>query len=133
MVYPKRIQVFPFHIQKQVYQGFKFEKMSTGMVQFRVDMASYSPKVTNMAVFISLIFLVIPSAISDCVVKNAETDIEEPCVFPFTINYTRGSIPRKKTFNSCTDFEDPDGKFWCSTKVCYTIIHTYVYYQEQML
>ena len=94
------------------------------MVQFReyVDMASYSPKVTNMAVFVSLIFLV-PSAISDCVVKNAETDIEEPCVFPFTINYTRGSIPRKKTFNSCTDFEDPDGKFWCSTKVCCTYIY----------
>ena len=74
------------------------------------------------AVFFSLIFLLIPNAISDCVVKNDKTNIEKPCVFPFTFTYERGSITRNKTFNSCTNFEDPDGKFWCSTKVMY--VHT---------
>ena len=80
-------------------------------------MASCSPQV--MAVFISLIFLVIPSAISDCVVKNVKTNVEEPCVFPFKLEYTSGNRTLKSdTFNSCTSFKDPDGKFWCSTKVC---------------
>ena len=31
------------------------------------------------------------------------------CLFPFKLD--------DKTFNSCTDEEDPDGRFWCSTKL----------------
>ena len=82
-------------------------------------MASYSPQVTLMAVFISLILLLIKSVISDCVVKNAKTNVEEHCVFPFRLEYTSGNRTLKSdTFNSCTSFKDPDGKFWCSTKVC---------------
>ena len=82
-------------------------------------MASYSPQVTLMAVFISLILLLIKSVISDCVVKNVKTNVEEPCVFPFKLEYTSGNRTLKSdTFNSCTSFKDPDGKFWCSTKVC---------------
>ena len=32
-----------------------------------------------------------------------------PCQFPFILN--------GKTYDACTDETDPDGRFWCSTKV----------------
>ena len=35
--------------------------------------------------------------------------LNHPCVFPF--KYTR------KTFWTCIDKSDPEGRFWCSTKV----------------
>ena len=31
-----------------------------------------------------------------------------PCSFPFVLN--------KNRFDNCTDYLDPDGKLWCSTK-----------------
>ena len=39
-----------------------------------------------------------------------------PCQFPFTLN--------DKTFDACTDLLDPDGRFWCSTKVDSSGKHT---------
>merc|ERR1712008_159423 len=43
-----------------------------------------------------------------CQVIELGTKAIVPCSFPFILNETR--------FDSCTDYLDPDGKLWCSTK-----------------
>ena len=44
-----------------------------------------------------------------CDVTEINSQTEKQCVFPFKIN--------QRTYMECTDNFDPDGKFWCSTKV----------------
>jgi len=44
-----------------------------------------------------------------CLTTNDSPDKNAECKFPWKFN--------GKTLNGCTDETDPDGKFWCSTKV----------------
>ena len=51
---------------------------------------------------------------STCIVtKHNNSRQKKPCVFPFTFT-DKG---RKETHNICTNRLDPNGRFWCSTKV----------------
>ena len=43
-----------------------------------------------------------------CTVKEKRSGEERYCQFPFIIGWKR--------YDSCTDYKDPDGKKWCSTK-----------------
>ena len=57
-----------------------------------------------------LIILITQVCIGSTCQTNAEGRVKNAqCVFPFTY--------QEQTFTSCTDFKDPDGKLWCSTKV----------------
>ena len=44
----------------------------------------------------------------NCQVMERGTWTLNPCSFPFIVD--------GKRFDDCTDFLDPDGKFWCSTR-----------------
>ena len=43
-----------------------------------------------------------------CTVKEKRSGEDRHCQFPFIVGWKR--------YDSCTDFKDPDGKKWCSTK-----------------
>ena len=65
-------------------------------------------------IYISLINFFITctaSAINKCETTNESGSKVKnlPCKFPFTNN--------GKTYDACTNDTDPDGRFWCSTKV----------------
>lgn len=58
----------------------------------------------------SLILLSLQTEARRCRQTNGEGPQKDtPCYFPF--------IYKRKVLNECTDLSDPDGKFWCSTKV----------------
>merc|ERR1712218_59737 len=44
-----------------------------------------------------------------CKVEEKKSKSLQDCAFPFKLN--------DKPFTNCTDFQDPDGRLWCSTKV----------------
>merc|ERR1712212_1084995 len=44
-----------------------------------------------------------------CSVEEKNSKTTQECQFPFKLN--------DKTFTNCTDFQDPDGRLWCSTNV----------------
>ena len=52
------------------------------------------------------------NVLSKCFVTEISSDQRKPCVFPFRL---QGATEDQ---NSCTNLSDPDGKYWCSTKVC---------------
>ena len=52
--------------------------------------------------------LVITYAKIPCSVKEVSSGGQRPCRFPFIIG--------RKRYDSCTDYKDPDGKKWCSTR-----------------
>ena len=45
----------------------------------------------------------------DCKTDSSRDGKVSPCVFPFILD--------GKTYNTCTNVNDNNGKFWCSTKV----------------
>merc|ERR1711976_1018463 len=47
-----------------------------------------------------------------CSVEEKNSKTTQECQFPFKLN--------EKIFTNCTDFQDPDGRLWCSTKVSKT-------------
>merc|ERR1712156_394367 len=47
-----------------------------------------------------------------CSVEEKNSKTTQECQFPFKLN--------EKIFTNCTDFQDPDGRLWCSTKVTKT-------------
>ena len=53
------------------------------------------------------------NVLSKCFVTEFNSDQRKACVFPFKLQ--EGATEDQ---NSCTDLSDPDGKYWCSTKVC---------------
>jgi hypothetical protein len=53
------------------------------------------------------------NVLSRCFVTEFSSDQRKACVFPFKLR--EGATEEQ---NSCTDLSDPDGKYWCSTKVC---------------
>ena len=54
-----------------------------------------------------------PNVLPRCFVTEFSSDQKKACVFPFRL---QGGATEDQ--NSCTDLSDPDGKYWCSTKVC---------------
>ena len=66
--------------------------------------------------FISITLL--KSVFSECMVKEKKSRREKPCQFPFTIT----DDGTDTTYNTCTDVFDDDGRYWCSTKVRFTIM-----------
>ena len=54
------------------------------------------------------IFFMFPGSGPNCQVMERGTWTLNPCSFPFIVD--------GKRFDDCTDFLDPDGKFWCSTR-----------------
>ena len=53
------------------------------------------------------------NVLSRCFVTEFSSDQRKPCIFPFKLR--EGATDDQ---NTCTDLSDPDGKYWCSTKVC---------------
>ena len=53
------------------------------------------------------------NVLSRCFVTEFSSKQRKACVFPFKLQ--EGAIDDQ---NSCTNLSDPDGKYWCSTKVC---------------
>ena len=53
------------------------------------------------------------NVLSKCFVTEFSSDQRKACVFPFKLQ--EGATDDQ---NSCTNLSDPDGKYWCSTKVC---------------
>ena len=53
------------------------------------------------------------TVLSRCFVTEFNSDQRKACVFPFKLQ--EGATD---DHNTCTDLSDPDGKYWCSTKVC---------------
>ena len=52
----------------------------------------------------------LPIPFSDeCFVIEKKTNDLQSCIFPFVYS--------GKTYNECINVNDPNGKFWCSTKV----------------
>ena len=54
------------------------------------------------------IFFMFAGSGPNCQVMERGTWTLNPCSFPFIVD--------GKRFDDCTDFLDPDGKFWCSTR-----------------
>ena len=51
--------------------------------------------------------------ITECATLPGDTPgSDKPCVFPFIMKQGNVSV----THDGCTNYQDPDGKFWCSTK-----------------
>ena len=53
------------------------------------------------------------NVLSKCFVTEFSSDQRKACVFPFKLQ--EGATDDQ---NSCTNLFEPDGKYWCSTKVC---------------
>ena len=53
------------------------------------------------------------NVLSRCFVTEFSSNQRKACVFPFKLQ--EGAT---EDHNSCTNLSDPDGKYWCSTKVC---------------
>ena len=49
------------------------------------------------------------SVSTTCNVIESSSGESKPCIFPFKIN--------SETFYSCTNYEDSENRYWCSTKV----------------
>ena len=54
-----------------------------------------------------------PNVFPRCFVTEFSSDQKKACVFPFRL---QGGATEDQ--NSCTNLSDPDGRYWCSTKVC---------------
>ena len=65
-------------------------------------------KVLLTATFL-LVGLIIPLKAQDCSFTVGGANPNKPCAFPFKF--------KGQQYRTCTDYSDPDGKFWCSTKV----------------
>ncbi len=63
---------------------------------------------TSFAVLVLFLGAMSPSEARDCVVRDKKSNEDKSCVFPFVFN--------RVTYNECTDKDDAQGKFWCSTK-----------------
>ena len=53
--------------------------------------------------------LITPLKSQDCSYTVGGANPNKPCALPFRY--------KGKQYQTCTDRSDPDGKFWCSTKV----------------
>ena len=62
----------------------------------------------RLLIFLSFAFF--QSAYAKCTVIDQETKEPAHCVFPFRDKYD-------KFYTNCTNFEDPEERYWCSTKV----------------
>ena len=52
---------------------------------------------------------------STCIVaKYDDSRQKQPCIFPFTFT----NDGKEETHKVCTDRLDPNGRYWCSIKVC---------------
>ena len=52
------------------------------------------------------------NVLSKCFVTEFSSDQRKACVFPFKLHEEATDDQ-----NSCTNLSDPEGKYWCSTKV----------------
>ena len=62
----------------------------------------------NIFILLLLIFKWVHCIPTRCLTDSEGAAKNKPCAFPFVF--------KNKLFEKCTDFEDPDGKNWCSTK-----------------
>ena len=52
---------------------------------------------------------------SSCLVKEKASGEMKPCQFP--VRFSKKEKGFEKIYYACTDFLDPNQKFWCSTQV----------------
>ena len=67
--------------------------------------------ILKVLIISSLLFIHIDST---CIVTKYNSNERHACVFPFTFTDNE----EKETHIACTNRLDPDGRYWCSTKVC---------------
>ena len=71
---------------------------------------------------ISYVFSILAINLGTCLVKKQGGTQRKPCIFPFMV-LGRSSNGLNVTYDTCTHILDPDGRFWCSTKVDENGVH----------